>query len=209
MMAKIPAKNWKTRMRILICLAMLVLFVSCEQNTPRLPNLQKDIEMFALEDLSAFEGYTMQQGIRCMISFEAPQGVRGIFLGVPRKKEIMERFDNAVIVNLMNLCRKENIYSFKSVDSSFIIRTNNCYFTYNQLKQDTTYYDDNIRSAGLGRDQESVKLGLCYLIGNSNNLRDSLSKSHRIYKYNEVVYYFWKLMPPVFNECKDGLTGGE
>lgn len=192
-------------MKSLIVIILLILFQSCRQTESK-KEFRKEITIFLKNDLRSFKGYEFHQSAFCIINIITPDGLYGAFSGIPSKEEIKNKFGNESIYNILVFCKKNNIYSFETFEGDFVIKTNNEYYSFTELKQrDETYYDNSLGESSFLKDPGNLKQSLCYFIGNDKSILDSLSNQRKIYKYCKGVYYFWDVTPPLFLKCDNGL----
>lgn len=184
---------------------VLIFLCSCDQTKPT--DYESCIRSMAKANLSLFKGSRIDQIYRCMINIESINGVEGIFSGAPTVDEITKKFGEASLYKLVSFCKTNNIYSFRSVGNGFLIKTNNCYFTFDELKKrDSEFYDNTFKYSDLSHEEiRNAKPGLCFFIGQNDSIINTLSKDWKIYSFNDSVVYFWDCTPGLLLDCVNGL----
>lgn len=184
---------------------ILIFFCGCDQK--KKDDFIEDAFNLTKKDLSLFRGNSIEQGNSCLIGIKTIYGGEGIFSGTPTVDEITKKFGEASLYKLVSFCKTNNIYSFRSIGNGFLIKTNNCYFTFDELKKrDGEFYDNTLNKMQLSNDEiKNSKPGLCFFIGHNDSIIDVLAKDRKIYSLNDSVFYFWKRTPKILLGCTTGL----
>lgn len=191
-------------MRSILFISIFLLLGCKGQKLPKQRFFQRDLKAFLKQDYLTHKGIIVNQELHCVLNIKTKDGITGYFEGVPTAIELKRKFGSIRLLNTINFCKKNNIYSLEMIDDVMILKTGNRYFTFKELdERDNEYYDNTLKLTESELENETP--GLCYILGRNDSIIKSMGGYQKVYTLNDSVHYFWTYISPLIKDCDNGL----